>query len=343
MTDPKTVVDRVLDMAHKIGVGPGAAAPPTPRILEAPPADAHQVTQPLTADARGVPASHQGNEKELAPLTYAESTGAPAPSAPPMVTTRPVVPGAVPVVPAPPLTTPVAPVPTVAAVVAPPEAHQPAASSTDSPSRGAMRHDPDPLHRPTGGFGPAPSTEYHPLNGSEVREVVLVLLDQIAALLPNDLRFSHALTYPRLECRVTVDVVTYPPEGAVRITKIAPESKGQAPRDVALAHAAECCFVVMAERVEQDAAGNPVDPPDKLRDEVGLPRPHKHLVGTGPARQMVDRESPRIHDVAGNPLTPDGTPIVAPTRHAVSGAGGQPRMTPGVVEAPPRPATGGPG
>ncbi len=369
--------------------------PPTPRILEAPPADAREVTQPLTAEARAVPASHAGNEKTLAPLTYADSAGAPVPvtSAPvpvvPVTTApvapvetsapsavRPPVPGALGVpgvvaaqpviidtegavgpgpVPdsvfnvtpaAPPRDTPSAPVPPVPAIIAPPEAYQPAASNSESPGRGVMRHDPDPLHRPTGGFGPAPSTEYHALNGAEVREVVFKLLDEIAAQIPNDLRFSHALTYPRIECRVTVDVVTYPPEGAVRITKIAPEPKGQAPREVALARADECCFVVMAERREQDAQGHPVDPPDKLRDEVNLPRPHKHLVGTGQSRQLVDRDSPRTHDVAGNPLAPDGTPIitpVAPPRHAVSGAGGQPRVSPGPVEPPPRPATGGPG
>ncbi len=326
--------------------------PPTPRILDAPPADAHQVTQPLTDADRIVPPSHQGNEKELAPLTYPDSAGAPVPVAP--VAVRPAVPGTVaittPGTVGPGTTTPDAPlqvppptVPTIAAVVAPIEPHQPAASSSESPSRGAMRHDPDPLHRPTGGFGPAPSTEYHPLSGTEVREVVLKLLDEIAAQIPDDLRFSHALTYPRLECRVTVDVVTYPPEGAVRITKIAPDPKGQASRAVALAHADECCFVVMAERREQDAAGNPVDPPDKLRDEVGLPRPHKHLVGTGTSRQLVDVESPRSHDVAGNELAPDGTPIIAPLRHAVAGAGSVPRMSPGVPVVPPRPATGGPG
>ncbi len=360
--------------------------PPTPRILDAPPSEAREVTQPLTADARTVPASHQGNERELAPLTYADSAGAPVPVAPvraPSVAAptqapggaRPIVPGAE--TSAPPLITPAPPVPTVPAVVAapppqsttnmppspmpapspttpgassvtvaPPEAHQPAASSTESPNRGAMHHDPDPQHRPTGGFGPAPSTEYNPLNGAEVCEMVLLLMDQIATQIPNDLRFSHALTYPRIECRVTVDVVTYRPVtagGDIRITKIAPEPKGQASRAVALAHADECCFVIVAERREQDADGNPMDPPDKLRDELGLPRPHKHVVGTGTARQIVDVESPRTHDVTGNELGPDGTPIIAPARHALSGAGAQPRVTPGPVEPAPRPATGGPG
>ena len=65
MTDQKAV-----DLAHRIIPG---ADPPTPRILETPPPDAHEVTQPLTAEARVVPAYQQGNERTLDPLTYADS------------------------------------------------------------------------------------------------------------------------------------------------------------------------------------------------------------------------------------------------------------------------------
>lgn len=300
----------------------------------APPPDApREVTQPLDPSARAVPEHLRGMEKALAPLTYPDSAGAPVPVVPvPVVPMPPVVPPTAPA--AATVVTPVATVVTPVATVAPAESYQPAASNTESPSRGVPTPARDPSLQPTGGFGRMPGADYNPLDGTEVRELVLRLFDQIAGQLQHDLRFVRALTYPRLECRVTVDVVTFPPEGAARITKILPDPKRQMPRDVALLHADECCFVVSAQRQEVNAAGESIDPPDKLRDELELPKPHLQVVGEGVARQIVDivpaAVPDREYDVNGHPLSM----AIDPPRHSVAGAGGVPRPDPSAPVVP---------
>ncbi len=357
--DPATrggVISRVLDLAHKILPDTAPAGAP------------HEVSQPLAGDARVIPTHLRGMEKELAPLTYPESTAVAAAASAGVVSAtpplgRPPVPIAQPVVHDPlpgvvadavrgtavlgPRTT--APIDNMAD---PPEPHQPAASNSESPSRGTPTPARDPSLQPTGGFGPVPGLEYIPLDGSEVRQLVLGLMDQIAKQMETDLRFVRALTYPRLDCRVTVDVGTFPPESAVRITKILPDPKGQASRAIALQHADECCFVVMAQRQEMNAAGESIDPPDKIRDALQLPKPHVQVVGSGVARQLVDVASEipaapvRPIDVNGMPVVPvvPAVPVVdAPqARQAVIGAGGTVRPSPG-PEAPPRSIVGGAG
>lgn len=319
--------------------------PIAPIAGTAPAGAPHETTQPLDVGARSVPAHLQGMEKTLAPLTYTD------PALPGVVPTepaatasavRPVVPDSAP---AGTLAAAAQGPQTTAPVVDPAAAHQPAASASESPARGLPTPARDPSLQPTGGFGPMPGVQYTPLDGTEVRELVLGLFDQIVTQIATDLRFQRALTYPRLECRVTVDVMTFPPESAVRITKILPDPPGQLPRDVAIQHADECCFVVSAKRQEMDAAGNPVDPPDKIRDELRLPKPHMQVVGTGAARQLVDVPATvapeRQHDVNGMPIVPGATLAAGlamePARQAVQGAGSVPRATPGVegVTVPP--------
>ncbi len=331
----------------------------TPPPGTAPPGAPHEVTQPLDGSARSIPAHLQGMEKELAPLTYPDNARPPVPVVPleglapaeaaavqGMAASTPVPTPSTLAAAAPgPRTAPMDTTATAAAAVIAAHQHQPAASTTESPSRGAPTPARDPSLQPTGGFGPIPGVNYAPLDGTEVRELVLALFDQIATQMATDLRFVRALTYPRLECRVMVDVITFPPEGAVRITKILPDPKGQLARDIALQHADECCFVVTAQRQELNAAGDSVDPPDKIRDELQLPKPHMQVVGTGAARQLVDVPSV-APGVPIRPIDVNGMPTnVDAARHAVAGAGAAPRVSPGVEVAlvPPRPVVGGAG
>jgi len=164
----------------------------------------------------------------------------------------------------------------------------PAASDSDSPSRGMPKPITDPGKRITGGFGEASEAQYFALDGSELKELVRKLLDEVETRIANDLRFHLAITYPRVRVRVTVHVegFGFPPfdvdghQKAVEKTPVA----------VALAHgAAPVRFEIVAGRQEFNDADEPENPPDRIRDELGLQKPRKQAIQTAGGRQIVDR------------------------------------------------------
>ena len=165
-------------------------------------------------------------------------------------------------------------------------AHQPAASNSDTPSRGIPRPITDPGKKITGGFGDIAQAQYFPLNGDELRHLVDGLLSEIHARLEDDLRFSQAVVYPRVRARVEVIVEAYAQDG-FQVFKIMPPHE-KTPIEIARQYGDEVAFVVVSERVEMTDAGESVQPPDALRKELGLSIPHKHAVETPGGRMLVD-------------------------------------------------------
>lgn len=172
--------------------------------------------------------------------------------------------------------------------------HQPAASNTDSPSRGMPASIHDPGKQITGGFGDAGDAQYFPLDGSELRELVRGLMSVIDEQLTNDLRFSMAITYPRVSAKVIIEVEAYAAggdggqydPGFVIQRAIVPHDK--TPLHVARERADQVCFVVIANRVEMSATGESISPPNQLRQELGLAVPRKQAVSTPTGRVIVD-------------------------------------------------------
>ncbi len=166
------------------------------------------------------------------------------------------------------------------------EPHQPAASDTDSPRRGVPMPIADVNKRVTGGWGGADEAQYTPLNGLEVAEVLRMLMGELSERLERDLMFSLAITYPRARITLTARVEGYATTQPVDITMGKIHDK--TPEDVAARLADPVNEVRTAERTEFDDEGTPQDPPDRMRDEVGLEKPRKQWVGEGAGRQMVD-------------------------------------------------------
>jgi hypothetical protein len=166
------------------------------------------------------------------------------------------------------------------------EAHQPAASETDSPSRGIPQPILDPGKRITGGFGDGIAAQYFPITGPELLELVRMLMDQLNARLDNDLRFHIASVYPRLRARVVIEVEATADDQSFSIQQVA--VRDQTPMEVARLYGDEVVFALVAQRQEFDNDGVPENPPDRLRDELGLEKPAKQWVGSGPGRQVVD-------------------------------------------------------
>jgi hypothetical protein len=177
------------------------------------------------------------------------------------------------------------PVPT--GFVDPPLPHQPAASDTDSPSRGIPKAIADPGKHITGGFGDAGQAQYYPLDGIELRELVYSLMDQIHARLADDLRFSMAICYPRVSARVEVIIDGYPVDVGFVIPQVMKPYE-KTPLEVARSYGDEVVFVVKAERVEMTADGESVTPPNLMRQELGLRVPRKQAIDTPTGRQLVD-------------------------------------------------------
>lgn len=164
----------------------------------------------------------------------------------------------------------------------------PAASNTDSPSRGIPRPISDPNKQITGGFGDAGDAQYYPLDGAELLQVVWGLMDGLAQRLVNDLRFSVAATYPRVAVRVQVVVEGYTVDVPIVIEKVAlPWDK--TPIEVAEKLGEEVVFVVRERRREFASDGTVETPPNAMRAEVGAEIPRKQYVGTGNNRSVVDR------------------------------------------------------
>ncbi len=172
----------------------------------------------------------------------------------------------------------------------------PAASDSESPSRGIL---PDLVPKrldkfegiDRGGFGDMGEAQYFPLTGDELRDLVMALFDDIAARIRNDLRFSMALTYPRVRAVVEVRIegAAEDKDGGFTIEKVkAPRNgeKGGTPMDVARLRADSICFVVSATRQEFTPEGESDRPPDAIRDELGLNRPRKTMI-TGPRGEQL--------------------------------------------------------
>lgn len=170
-----------------------------------------------------------------------------------------------------------------------PRSTQPAASNTDSPSRGMPSPVADPGKQITGGFGAAADQQYFPLDGSELREVVLGLMDKLAAQLTNDLRFTPALCYPRVSARVTVHIDCYAREMSFEIPKAAESHK--TPIDVALAHGAEPDSMQLEATVGEfdPTTGETDKSTNAMRRELGLQVPMKQRVRTPTGFSTVDR------------------------------------------------------
>jgi hypothetical protein len=172
--------------------------------------------------------------------------------------------------------------------------HQPAASDSDSPARGVPTPSADPGKQITGGFGDAGDAQYFPLDGSELRELVRGLMSVIDAQIENDLRFSMAITYPRVSARVVVEISAYAAGGdggqydpSFTIAKVMPEHD-KTPIEIARQRADQVVFVVVADRVEMSAHGESLSPPNQIREELGLIVPRKQAISTPQGRLIVD-------------------------------------------------------
>lgn len=173
--------------------------------------------------------------------------------------------------------------------------HAPAASSTDSPTRGVPRDTGVPMRAGkeiTGGFGDEGALSYFALNGAELRVLVEQLMDEVHARIQNDLRFNEALVYPQVSARVVIEITGYVRDNDFVIDKFLPtthEARTKTPVEIAKQVADEICFVVLAERRETDDEGQSIAPPDAIRDELGLAKPRKRMITTGLGQtQMVD-------------------------------------------------------
>lgn len=155
--------------------------------------------------------------------------------------------------------------------------HMRAASNTDSPSRGQPTFDPDPGKRITGGFGEPSEGQYFPLDGAELKAVVENLLAELHTRIQDDLRFSIALTYPRIRVHVDIVVEAYAADGGFKVQKFAaPHEK--TPIEVAERFGEEVAFIVRAERREFDEENQPADAPNAMRAEAGLRIPRKQRI-----------------------------------------------------------------
>lgn len=168
----------------------------------------------------------------------------------------------------------------------------PAASETDSPSRGIPRPIDDPGKIITGGFGSAGEAQYYPINGDELRDLTRVLLDKLNTRIENDIRFSMALTYKRLDVVLKLEVRAYPDDGFD--VKYVTAPKDQSPEALADDLANEAVFVVKETFREFDRDGNPENPPDRMREIAGLPVPRKQMVQAGAIKQLVDIVPPAL-------------------------------------------------
>jgi hypothetical protein len=147
---------------------------------------------------------------------------------------------------------------------------QPAASNTDSPSRGVPKPILDPGKQITGGWGHGAvgPAQYFALDGSELRTLIQTLWRDIEDRMSKDLRFMMAICYPRVMARVTVEVCGATPDAAINDVAFTLESR---------------ILDLMAMAVDDHET-----PADALRDQAGLTKPFKHLVQTSTGTIMVD-------------------------------------------------------
>lgn len=174
-----------------------------------------------------------------------------------------------------------------------PEPYRPAASDSESPARGIPKPIADAGKAITGGFGVASaagSGDYIPLDGNELCALAQGLLVDLAERLSKDLRFSIAVTYPRVRCRVELIVESFMVDSDFRVQTVAVE-KGETALEVARALGDEICFVVVNQRQEVDARGNAESPANAMRGELGLEIPRKQVIATPTGTVVVDRRN----------------------------------------------------
>lgn len=181
-------------------------------------------------------------------------------------------------------------------------ARMPAASATDTPAKGLLPNLTPPkgdkfegVQR--GGFSDLADAQYFPLQGDELRELVLALFDDMADRIKNDLRFSMALTYPRVRAIVEIRIEGHAEDNnaGFEIRKIlAPKDgeKGGTPDEIASQRADQVVFVVRTLRQEFTPEGESDHPPDAMRDELGLSKPRKQIIETNTGQRFVDVVSP---------------------------------------------------
>ena len=156
-------------------------------------------------------------------------------------------------------------------------------SDPESPARGRPTPPSDPGKAIIGGFGD-PATFYVPLDGREVRDLVLLKMDDLIKAMENDLRFSLHLTYPRAKVTVTVTVEGHAdPQHDIRLEKTI--EAGKMPVEVARGLADEVVFVLVAGHVED---GESVTAPNAVRQQIGAEIPAKQRMQVGASAQIVD-------------------------------------------------------
>jgi hypothetical protein len=180
------------------------------------------------------------------------------------------------------------------------QSHAPAASDTDSPSRGVPRPNvanQRPGKEITGGFADQAAMQYFALDGRELGILVQDMLVELHQRIDNDLRFTEAIVYPRVAVKCSVEVSGFGMDNSFTVDKIVKDAglaagdplARQTPIELARQVADEVVFVLVAAKSETDANGEPLDPPDKIRIELNLKRPRKQVViGVNGTRQMVD-------------------------------------------------------
>jgi hypothetical protein len=257
-----------------------------------PPGAPHETTQPLAPETILTQAAKANlNEKELAPLKFALgkaiASAAGAPDHPlgdhTVVTAPPSVAGNAPagsahLQPQPPLAShpPINPVIPAA----------PAASDTDTPTRGIPKPILDPGKQITGGWGEAGGFEpqYYALDGTELRALVLSIWKELAGQLEIDLRFGIACTYPQVAAKVTIEITGAHASAQVNDVAFTVESR---------------VLLLAGEKVDDQST-----PADALRVEVGLERPFKRQIKTATGTFIVDRD-PGKDPVSGSVSVPE--------------------------------------
>jgi hypothetical protein len=178
-----------------------------------------------------------------------------------------------------------------ASAATPAPRHMPAASDTDTPSRGQPRAIADPGKQITGGFGDLGQAQYYPLDGSEARVLICDMLDKLKIQLQNDLRFSMAVTYARLQALITIDMRAWAQEPVIIQKLVAPVGAvaGATPVEVAEAAGFQPIDMVLTETtVEMTDEGESVLPPNAIREGLGMVVPRKQIVPTPGGKQFVD-------------------------------------------------------
>ncbi len=154
------------------------------------------------------------------------------------------------------------------------KATHPAASSTDTPSRGIPTPPADPGKQITGGWGPTGSgSEYFALDGAELKAIVIALAARLEQALDGDLRFGLSVVYPQVKIALRLTVDGRSPEG--RDLDLPGSEKIDLHWDRILALDAEV----------EDSASTPAG---KIRDDFQIRGPRKQVIRAGAARLLVD-------------------------------------------------------